>query len=196
MFAPAPRSSEARASIRSAVVEVIATTAPRRASSRAAAKPIPLSLPQPVTRAVRAVKSNGLSAPIAMSLIGSTFESALESHPCERELPRRQWNGSSDRRQHCLRVRAGGPARSQRRDRGGAQAAAAAVPRTLGGRPRKHRGTRGGRRPDRAEEATGQAIAGYTSQPVPHRRCKMGLRSRHSWTEYREGCAQKWGEDE
>src|SRR6266566_1111190 len=81
MLAPAPRSSEARASIRSAVVEVIATPAPRRASSRAAAKPIPLSLPQPVTRAVRAVKSNGFSAPIAMSLIGSTFESALESHP-------------------------------------------------------------------------------------------------------------------
>ena len=56
-------------------------------------------------------------------------------------------------------------------------------PRTLGGRPRKHRGTRGGRRPDRAEEATGQALAGCTSQPVPHGRCKMGLRSRHSWTE-------------
>src|SRR5436309_2319062 len=50
-------------------------------ASCAAAKPIPLSLPQPVTRAVRAVKWNGLSAPIAMSLIGSTFESALESHP-------------------------------------------------------------------------------------------------------------------
>jgi Domain of unknown function (DUF1918) len=80
-IAPAPRSSEARASIRSAVVEVIATPAPRRASSRAVAKPIPLSLPQPVTSAVRPVKSNGLSAPIAMSLIGSTFESALESHP-------------------------------------------------------------------------------------------------------------------
>jgi len=60
------------------VVEVIATPAPRLVSSRAAAKPIPLSLPLPVTSAVRPVKSNGLSAPIAMSLIGSTFESADE----------------------------------------------------------------------------------------------------------------------
>src|SRR6266516_141103 len=168
MLAPAPRSSEARASIRSAVVEVIATTAPRRASSRAAAKPIPLSLPQPVTRAVRAVKSNGLSAPIAMSLIGSTFESALESHP-DRERGKTALANESSQGGSGMEAQIGDNIvfeservgqRSQRRDRGGPQAAAAAVPRTLGGRPRKHRGTRGGRRPDRAE-ATGQALAGW-----------------------------------
>jgi hypothetical protein len=56
------RSSAPRASIRSAVVEVIATLAPRPASSRAAAKPIPSALPQPVTSAFRPVKSKGLSA--------------------------------------------------------------------------------------------------------------------------------------
>ena len=41
------------------VVDVIATRAPRRASSRAEAKPIPASLPQPVTSATRPVKSKG-----------------------------------------------------------------------------------------------------------------------------------------
>src|SRR5215211_545535 len=57
--APSARSSLARVSMRS-VVDVIATRAPRRASRRAEAKPIPDSLPQPVTRAARPAKSKGL----------------------------------------------------------------------------------------------------------------------------------------
>ena len=52
------RSSAARASTRS-VVAVSATPAPSPASSRAQAWPMPDSLPQPVTRATRPVKSNG-----------------------------------------------------------------------------------------------------------------------------------------
>jgi hypothetical protein len=56
--APSARSSPARSSMR-LVVDVIATRAPRRVSRRAQAKPIPASLPQPVTRAARPEKSKG-----------------------------------------------------------------------------------------------------------------------------------------
>src|SRR4029079_2897716 len=57
--ASSARSSSARSRIRS-VVDVIATRAPSRASSRAHAKPIPASLPQPVTRAARPERSKGV----------------------------------------------------------------------------------------------------------------------------------------
>src|SRR6185503_2773504 len=43
------------------VVDVIATRAPRRASMRAQANPIPASLPQPVTRAARPERSKGVA---------------------------------------------------------------------------------------------------------------------------------------
>ena len=56
--APPARSADARSWTR-AVVEVIATRAPNRASSRADAKPIPEALPQPVMSTLRPWKLKG-----------------------------------------------------------------------------------------------------------------------------------------